>query len=131
MHALSTVLVLVFGTATLVLHDPIFLKWKPSILLWLMGLAFLGSQWIGREPLVQRLLEPALPEGLQVARERWLRINLVWVIAYLVLGAANLVVARAASEQTWVYFKGFGLTIALAGLAMGQALWLQSRSARP
>ena len=61
MHAVSTVLVLIFGTATLVLHDPRFLKVKPTLLLWIMALAFLGSQWIGATPLAQRLLEPALP----------------------------------------------------------------------
>lgn len=124
MHALSTVLVLVFGGATLIFHDPRFLKLKPTLLLWLLALAFLGSQWIGRMPLVQRMLEPALPPGASLSRTRWLRVNLVWVAAYVLLGALNLYVAHTASEQTWVYFKGFGLTIALAGLAMGQALWL-------
>jgi intracellular septation protein len=129
MHALSTVLVLVFGGATLLLHDPRFLKIKPTLLLWLLALAFLASQWIGRATLAQRMLEPALPPGTELPRARWLRINLVWVAAYLLLGALNLYVAHAASEQAWVYFKGFGLTIALAGLAMGQALWLHRGSA--
>ncbi len=129
MHALSTVLVLIFGTATLVLHDPRFLKIKPTLLLWLMGLAFLGSQWIGARPLAQRLLEPALAAPAPLARRQWLRINLVWVAAYLALGALNLYVAYAASERAWVYFKGFGLTIALAALGIGQALWLQRRAA--
>ncbi|MBS0386899.1 MAG: septation protein IspZ [Proteobacteria bacterium] len=129
MHALSTVLVLVFGGATLALHDPRFLKVKPTLLLWLLALAFLGSQWIGRAPLVQRMLEPALPAGTSLSRDRWLRVNLVWVGAYVLLGALNLYVARAASEQAWVYFKGFGLTIALAALAFGQALWLHRRHA--
>ena len=110
MHALSTVLVLVFGGATL--------------LMWLLALAFLGSQWIGRKPLAQRMLEPALPPDTILSRERWLRVNLIWVAAYAVLGALNLYVAQVATEQAWVYFKGFGLTIALALLAMGQALWL-------
>ena len=127
MHALSTVLVLVFGGATLAFHDPRFLKIKPTLLLWLMALAFLGSQWIGRTPLVQRLLEPALTPGTSVPRERWLRVNSVWVVVYLLLGALNLYVAQHASEQAWVYFKGFGLTIALMALAMGQALWLHGR----
>jgi intracellular septation protein len=129
MHALSTLLVLVFGGATLLFHDPRFLKIKPTLLLWLMALAFLASQWIGRTPLVQRMLEPALPPAAELPRARWLRINLVWVAAYLLLGALNLYVARAASETVWVYFKVFGLTIALAALAMGQALWLHRRSA--
>ncbi len=127
MHAVSTVLVLIFGAATLVLHDPRFLKVKPTLLLWIMALAFLGSQWIGAKPLTQRLLEPALPPEASISRPQWLRINLVWVFAYLLLGALNLYIAHAASEQTWVYFKGFGLTIALALLAVAQAMWLQKR----
>jgi intracellular septation protein len=131
MHALSTALVLLFGTATLVLHDPRFLKLKPTILLWLMALVFLASQWIGKAPLVQRMLEPALAPGTRIARERWLRINLVWVGAYALLGALNLLVAHAATEQTWVYFKGFGLTIGLAAVALGSGLWLHQRSAAP
>ena len=129
MHAVSTVLVLIFGTATLVLHDPRFLKIKPTLLLWLMALAFLGSQWLGRTPLAQRFLEPALAPEVQLSRRQWLRINMVWVGAYLALGFLNLYVAHAASEQSWVYFKVFGLTIALAALGMGQALWLQRRTA--
>ncbi len=124
MHALSTVLVLVFGGATLVFHDPRFLKMKPTILMWLMALAFLGSQWLGRAPLVQRMLEPALPPGTSLSRARWLRANLVWVAAFLLLGALNLYVAHAASEQAWVNFKFFGLGFALPALAMGHALWL-------
>jgi intracellular septation protein len=118
MHALSTVLVLIFGGATLAFHDPRFLKVKPTLLLWLMALAFLASQWLGRAPLVQRMLEPALPPGTSLSRARWQRANLVWVAALLLLGAVNLYVAYAASEQTWVYFKVFGLSIALAALVM-------------
>lgn len=128
MHALSTVLVLVFGGATLALHDPRFLKIKPTLLLWLMGLAFLGSQWIGAQPLAQRLMEPALATPVAFTRQQWLRVNLVWVAAYLLLGGLNLYVANVASEQAWVYFKGFGLTIALIALGLGQALWLQRRA---
>ena len=131
MHALSTVLVLVFGGATLAFHDPRFLKLKPTLLLWLMALAFLGSQWVGKNPLVQRLLEPVLTPGTELSRQRWLRINLVWVGAYLLLGATNLYVAHYTTEQTWVYFKVFGLTIALAALLMGQALWLHRGAHAP
>ena len=128
MHALSTVLVLVFGGATLALHDPRFLKVKPTLLLWLMGVAFLCSQWIGARPLAQRLLEPALAGDVKLPRRQWLRLNLVWVACYFVLGALNLYVAHAASERAWVYFKGFGLTIALALLGAGQAIWLHRRT---
>jgi intracellular septation protein len=130
MHAYSTVLVLVFGTLTLVLHDPRFLKWKPSILLWSLALAFLVSQWIGRMNLAQRMFESALPEHQALGRSTWTRVNIVWTLAFVLLGALNLWVARVASEATWVHFKIFGLTLILMLLSVAQALWLQSRSQR-
>jgi intracellular septation protein len=127
MHAVSTLLVLVFGSATLAFHDPRFLKVKPTLLLWIMAGAFLVSQWVGAMPLSQRLLQPTLVPGASLSRAQWLRINLIWVGAYLLLGALNLYIAHAESEQTWVYFKVFGLTIAVVMLFVGQALWLQRR----
>src|ERR1700729_317872 len=56
MHALSAALVFVFGTATLVLHNQRFIQWKPTVFFWLASVAFLVSFWVGKQPLVQRLL---------------------------------------------------------------------------
>jgi intracellular septation protein len=133
MHAFSTVLVLVFGSATLALHDPLYLQLKPTILLWLLAIAFLASQWIGAAPLAQRMLEPTLSGGLAIERSLWLKINLMWVTAYLLLGLLNLFMVhlyriRIVTLQTYVYFKFFGLTIAIFALAVGQSLWLQRRN---
>src|ERR1700688_2951737 len=131
MHALSTVLVLVFGTATLAFRNPLFLQIKSTILFWLLALAFFASQWIGAAPLAQRMLEPALSGGTVIERAVWLRMNLMWVGAYFMLGLVNLLVVRSASLQAYVYFyvyfKIIGLAIAFA-LAIGQAFWLQRRS---
>lgn len=130
MHMLSTVLILLFGSATLLLHDPRFLKWKPTIFMWLVALAFLGSQWIGRQTLAQRMLQPTLPEQADLPRLVWLRANLAWVLCYALMGIANLWVAFNASERVWVNFKVFGLTAVTMLFAMGQAWWLHSRVAR-
>jgi intracellular septation protein len=130
MHAYSALLVLVFGTLTLVLHDPRFLKWKPTILMWSMGVAFAASQWIGRVNLAQRMFEPALPAHARLGPGLWLRVNLVWALAFVLLGVANLWVARTASEASWVHFKLYGLTSILMLLSVAQALWLQHRSQR-
>jgi len=131
MHALGTVLVLVFGTATLALRNPLYLQLKSTILFWLLALAFLASQWIGAAPLAQRMLEPAISGGAAIQRTVWLRMNLMWVGAYLLLGLVNLLAVRLASLHAYVYFyvyfKIIGLAIAFA-LAVGQALWLQRRS---
>jgi len=128
MHLLSAVLVLVLGGATLVLRDPRFLKWKPTIFLWLVALASLASPWIGRTPLAQRLLAPMISHGESVPRATWLRLNWLWVAFFALLGAVNLWVATRASESTWVYFKVIGITAAFALFAAAQAMWLAART---
>jgi intracellular septation protein len=128
LHAISTLLVLALGTATLVLHDARFLKWKPTVFLWLLALIFLGSQWVGASPLTRRLIEPALPPGSSLGTRTWNRANIVWVLFYIALGAANLLVAYRASESTWVAFKVYGMTAAFMVFAVIQALWLGSRA---
>jgi intracellular septation protein len=124
MQLLSTMLILVFGTATLLLRDPRFLKWKPSILMWLMAAAFLVSHWVGKGPLAQRFMQAAVPEGLSLKPRQWSRLNLAWVAYFSLLGAANYWFAFHHSEAAWVKFKVYGLTAALMAFAFGQALWL-------
>lgn len=124
---LSAVLVLILGTATLILHDTRFLKLKPTIFLWLLALVFLGSQWIGSSSFTQRLLEPAMPSPETLSRRDWLWANLLWVVFYVLLGGLNLYVAFHASESTWVNFKVYGMTAASMLFAGGHAYWLASR----
>jgi intracellular septation protein len=124
---LSTVLVLLLGTATLILHDARFLKLKPTIFLWLLALAFLASQWIGTSPFMQRLLEPAMPSPQSLTRSEWQRANFTWVAFFILLGGANLYVAFHAQESTWVNFKVYGMTAATMLFALGHAFWLSSR----
>jgi intracellular septation protein len=128
MHLISAVLVLLLGSATLILRDPRFLKWKPTIFLWLIALTSLGSTWIGATPLAQRLLAEVVPGSDSVPRALWLRLNWIWTLFYGALGALNLWVAYSMSERFWVNFKVIGLTAAFVLFAMAQALWLASRS---
>ena len=93
-----------FGGATLLLRDPVFIKWKPTVLYWLFAVALLFSAAVLRKNLIRKMLEAqmALPEPL------WSRLNLVWAVFFLGMGAANLYVAFNFSEDTWVNFKLFG-----------------------
>jgi intracellular septation protein len=124
MFALSTILVLVFGALTLVLRNARFIQWKPSIFLWAMALAFLLSVFVGRDPLVQRLMQPALGEA-RLGRRDWLKLNTAWVLYGLLMGGVNLFVAYHASEATWVNVKLYGLTGSMFLFMVGQLLWLQ------
>jgi intracellular septation protein len=129
MHAVSTVLVLIFGAATLVLHNKLFIQWKPTVFFWLISLAFLGSFWIGRQTLTERLLGAALGEKLQVTPARWRTLNAWWVGFYAFLGALNLVVVLYASESTWVALKVVDMVLVL-GFVVAQVLWLSAREPR-
>jgi intracellular septation protein len=125
---LATVgIVVLFGGATLLLHEEIYIKWKPTVVNWLFAVVFLGSHFIGeRRPIIQRVLAGAieLPPAI------WLRLNLAWSAFFVFLGLVNLVVVYNFTTAAWVNFKLFGilgLTVAFVAL---QSLYL-SRHIRP
>jgi intracellular septation protein len=128
MHLISAALVLGLGGATLILRDPRFLKWKPTVFFWFVAVASAASTWLGTAPLAQRLLQPIVPASGALPRASWVRLNWSSTAFYTLLGATNLWVAYTFSERAWVYFKFAGLTAALFVFAMLQALWLSSRS---
>ncbi|HLY53213.1 MAG TPA: inner membrane-spanning protein YciB [Steroidobacteraceae bacterium] len=134
LHALSAVLVLIFGAATLILHDRVFIQWKATVFFWMASLAFLGSFWIGQRTLAERLLGAALREAfgerLEVGVARWRRLNLLWVLFYFLLGLLNAAVLRYLSERAWVALKLVDIVLMLLFVA-AQVLWLAARAVRP
>ena len=129
LHAVSTALVLVLGGATLLLHNRLFIQWKPTVLFWLVSVAFVASFWIGERTLTQRFLEPALAGRVPVSPQQWRRVNGASAAFYALLGALNLAVAYGASERTWVYFKLFGLALLTFAFVALQVLWLSRAAA--
>ena len=105
MHLITLVIVVVFGGLTLILRDPLFIKWKPTVVNWLFGIAFLGSQFIGAKTLVERMMSTQVDLPSLV----WRRLNLAWVVFFIIMGVVNLYVAYNFSEDTWVNFKLFGV----------------------
>lgn len=115
------------GGLTLALHDERFIKWKPTVVSWLMAGGFLASQFIGRRPLIERMLAG----NLAVPAAIWRRLNLAWVGFFVLLGGLNLFVAYHYSTDTWVNFKLFGtLGLSLAFAAL-QAVYLMRYDTAP
>lgn len=110
-------LVMVFGAATLALHNQLFIQWKPTIFNWGIAAALLGVRWwTGRS-----LLESAMDGQISLPPEGWRRLERLWVANFLVVGALNLVVAYGFSEAAWVSYKlysAIGFTILLSGLTV-------------
>lgn len=121
MHVITLILLVVFGGATLLLKDPVFIKWKPTAINWLFALVFLGSHVIGDKPLVQRMMGHALDIADKTV---WKRLNLAWVVFFIFSGIANLLVAFNFSEDIWVDFKLFGLMGLTFIFVIGQAFYL-------
>lgn len=126
MFAVSTLLVLAFGAATLLLRDPRFIQWKPTIFLWALALAFLVSAFVGSKPLVQHMLQAAVGDNPMTRRD-WLQLNAAWIVYGLVMGAVNLAVAFHSTESVWVNFKFYGLTASMFLFVLAQMFWLHLR----
>ncbi len=90
MHLVTLGLLVVFGGLTIVLQDRTFIMWKPSIVNWLFGAVFIGSQFFGKRPLVERIMGHAI----EIPAPLWRRLNLAWGLFFLFLGAVNLYVAN-------------------------------------
>lgn len=125
-NMVSTVLVLVFGSATLLLRNAHFLQWKPSVFLWLLALALLVSAFVGKQPLMQRMLHGVVGET-PITRADWLKVNAASVLFCVLAGTANILIAYRAPEATWVRFKVIGLPVAMFLCLFLQAWWLQKR----
>lgn len=114
---------LFFGGMTLYFHNPIFIKWKPTIVFWVFGFMLLITQVIGKKPMMQRMMEASL-EGATLSPAIWRRLNMAWMIFFVLLGAINLWVAYQLSNDAWVNFKFYGITSALLVGSIAQALYL-------
>lgn len=113
-------LVTLLGGATIYFHSESFIKWKPTVLYWVMGGALLIGQLVFKKNGIQKLMgaQMSLPDAI------WQRVNLSWVAFFAVMGVINLWVAFNFSTSTWVNFKlfgGIGLMFAFVAL---QAVYL-------
>ncbi|KPJ92866.1 MAG: septation protein A [Gammaproteobacteria bacterium SG8_11] len=119
-HLITLGLLVVFGGATLILHNEEFIKWKFSIVNWLLGLVFLFTQLFGNKPLLQRMLESqvSLPDFA------WRRMNMSWIVYFMLLGFANLYVMHHFDTDTWVDFKFFGNLAMTSLLVIGQGIYM-------
>ncbi len=122
MQWVGLTIIVIFGSATLLLQDETFIKWKPTVLYWVFTSALLVSHSVFKKNLIRTMLEKniSLPEGI------WNNLNLSWAAFFALMGVVNLYVAFNYSTDTWVNFKLFGATglmlifVVLQGLMLGK-----------
>lgn len=109
--------VMVAGSATLILRNELFIQWKPTVFNWGLALVLFGSLFIGEKSLIERMLG----QQMELPRKAWTRLNQLWIGNFLIVGALNIYVAYNFSEATWVDYKlysAFGFTVLLLVLTM-------------
>ncbi len=117
---MNLAIIMVFGGATLVSQDETFIKWKPTVLYWLIAAILLVSSQLFNKNLIRAMLEKqiALPENV------WQKLNLSWIGFFLLMGGINLYVAFSFSVDAWVSFKLFGATGLMVIFMIAQVLML-------
>jgi len=116
----SLAIIGVFGGATLALQDETFIKWKPTVLYWLLGAVLGGAALVFRRNLIRAMLS----EQVQLPDPVWSRLNWSWVGFFVFMGALNLYVAYNYSTDLWVTFKLFGGMGLMLVFVVVQALFL-------
>ena len=115
MALVTGVIVLVFGTLTLVLHDETFIKVKPTIIYALFGGVLLGGLYFNKP-----LLGAVLDSMFQLTEVGWRKLTLRWALFFLGMAILNEVIWRTQSTDFWVNFKVFGVTTLTMIFAIAQ-----------
>ncbi|WP_426054249.1 septation protein A [Janthinobacterium sp. PSPC2-1] len=120
---LSLFIFVVFGGASIYLHDDFFLKWKPTLIYWLSGLALLIAHVGFKKNLIRKTMEAQvqLPDAV------WNQLLAAWIIFFVAIGALNLFVAFVLYKgdmAAWVSFKAFGATGIFFAFIVAQTLFL-------
>ena len=116
MPLVTAVIVLIFGSLTLVLHDEPLFKIKPTALYFRFGAARFAGLWLKR-PLLKILFDGAL----HVTEEGWRKLTWRWAFFFLALAVLNEIVWRTQTTDVWVKFKTFGFLPITLLFALAQA----------
>lgn len=123
-QVITLVVFLFFGGMTLYFHNPIFVKWKPTIVFWIFAIAILMTQFFTKKTLAERLMASVLQDKGTVPDQVFRRLNLLWFVFFFILGLLNLYIAYYASDEAWVNFKFYGITGILFVISIAQAFYL-------
>jgi len=104
MPLVTAVIVLVFGGLTLMLHDDLFIKLKPTIIYVLFGSVLLGGLAF-RKPLLGMVFDSVF----NLTEEGWRKLTVRWALFFFVLAVLNEIVWRTQTTDFWVSFKLFGV----------------------
>ncbi|WP_420960632.1 septation protein A [Brucella sp. IR073] len=126
MPLVSGLVVLVFGTLTLWLHNDTFIKMKPTIINGLFGVVLLGGLVFGKS-----LLGYVFDQAFKLDAEGWRKLTFRWGLFFLLLAVLNEIVWRNFSTDTWVAFKVWGIMPITVIFTLSQMPLIMKHSLEP
>ncbi len=120
MQWISLGVIVLFGGATIALQNETFIKWKPTVLYWLMAGTLMAGQLVFRK----NLLKSLMGSQMELPDSAWRVTNWSWIVFLAIMGVVNLWVAFNFDTNTWVNFKLFGGLGLMVLFVIGQAMYL-------
>ena len=108
MQVLTVVLVVIFGGMTILFNDEKFFKMKPTLVYLLFGSVLSIGLLQGKS-----YLSSVMGQMVDMAHEGWMILTRRITVFFFALAILNEVIWRTQTTQVWVYFKTFGLTLAM------------------
>jgi intracellular septation protein len=102
----SQLLIVVFGSLTLITKDPVFLVWKPTIMYSITACSLLFSQRIFRKSLVEKGFNMM---QLHIPDYPWHRLDYTLSTFFLLLAVLNIQVFQYFGLDIWVKYKFYSL----------------------
>ena len=115
MHWITLGSIVILGGATIIVHDEVFIRWKPTVVYWLFSAILFGTQMFGRKTAIEHVMG----KQLDLPSRIWRNMNLSFALFTLAMGFVNLYVAffygaeldPEVQREHWVNFKVFGTLI--------------------
>ena len=120
MQWVSLAVIVLFGGATLIAHNEEFIKWKPTVLYWIMG----GTLAIGQLFFHKNFIKSLMGSQMELPDHAWRVVNWSWAGFFAGMGVLNLWVAFSFDLDTWVNFKMFGGMGLMLLFVVAQAFYL-------
>lgn len=120
----ATALIVVFGSLTILLKDPIYIKWKATLVYLLFAAAFAVTGRLRKDK--KNALQLLIGGEIQMDPGVWRRLNAAWMIFFLFLAGMNLFVVYnwPGDDKLWVNYKTFGVMGFFVLFALGQGFYI-------